>query len=128
VSNGRERPRDVQMKPTRLHHASIRIADLKRSRAFYQGLLGLRPIERPDLGFPGAWYAIGTGQLHLIEREPLPSKIDPTGPHFAVEVEDLGAARRELAAAGVEVLDPGGDQLWVLDPDGNTVEVTGRRG
>ncbi len=116
------------MKPTQLHHASIRIADLKRSRAFYQNLLGLQPIERPDLGFPGAWYGVGAGQLHLIEREPLPSKIDPTGPHFAIEVEDLDAARRELAAAGVEVLDPGGDQLWALDPDGNTVEITRLRG
>jgi catechol 2,3-dioxygenase-like lactoylglutathione lyase family enzyme len=42
-------------------------------------------------------------------------------------VDDLGAARREIAAAGLQVLDPGGDQLWVLDPDGNTVELTARR-
>jgi glyoxylase I family protein len=112
------------MKPVSLHHASIRIADLERSARFYEGLLGLTRVERPDLGFPGAWYGIGEGQLHLIERQPLGMKIDPTGPHFAVEVTDLDEARRQLAAAGVEVLDPGGNQLWVLDPDGYTVEIT----
>lgn len=112
------------MRPKQLHHASIRVADLERSRAFYGGLLRLPEIDRPDLGFPGSWYGIGASQLHLIQREPLPLKIDPTGPHFAIEVENLDEARRELKAYGAEVLDPGGDQLWVLDPDGYTVEIT----
>jgi catechol 2,3-dioxygenase-like lactoylglutathione lyase family enzyme len=117
------------MKPLQLHHASIRVGDLERSRTFYEKLIGLSQIERPDLGFPGAWYGIGSGQLHLIERVGLAMKIDPTGPHFAIEVADLAEARRELAAAGLEILDPGGDQLWVLDPDGYTVEITqARRG
>jgi glyoxylase I family protein len=112
------------MKPKNLHHASIRVADLRRSTTFYEGLIGLSRIERPDLGVPGVWYGIGPGQLHLIEREALGMKIDPTGPHFAIEVADLDEARRQLAAAGVETLDPGGNQLWVLDPDGYTVEIT----
>jgi catechol 2,3-dioxygenase-like lactoylglutathione lyase family enzyme len=112
------------MKPKQLHHASIRVADLERSRAFYTGLLQLQEIDRPDFGFPGTWYGIGAGQLHLIQRDPLPAKIDPTGPHFAIEVEDLDDARRQLQANRAEVLDPGGDQLWVLDPDGYTVEIT----
>lgn len=115
------------MKPIRLHHASIRVGDLERSRAFYEKLMGLGTIERPELGFPGVWYGIGEGQLHLIQRDALGMKIDPTGPHFAVEVDDLDEARRELREAGLETLDPGGDQLWVLDPDGYTVEITRRR-
>jgi len=115
------------MKPLQLQHASIRVADLDRSRQFYERLLGLGAIERPDLGMPGRWYGIGTGQLHLIQCEPMGMPIDPSGPHFAIEVDDLDAARRELAAAGVQMLDPGGNQLWVHDPDGNTVELTGRR-
>lgn len=117
------------MKPLQLHHASIRVSDLERSRAFYEKLVGLETIERPELGFPGVWYGIGSGQLHLIEREALAMKIDPTGPHFAIEVADLAEARRQLATAGVETLDPGADQLWILDPDGYTVEITqARRG
>jgi catechol 2,3-dioxygenase-like lactoylglutathione lyase family enzyme len=112
------------MKALQLHHASIRVNDVARSRRFYEQLLGLEPIERPDLGMPGVWYGIGAGQLHLIECAPTGLPIDPTGPHFAVQVADLDAARREIAAAGLEVLDPGRDQLWVRDPDGNVVEIT----
>jgi catechol 2,3-dioxygenase-like lactoylglutathione lyase family enzyme len=117
----------MPMKPIQLHHTSIRVADAARSRRFYEEVLQLQPVERPDLGFPGAWYGIGATQLHLIEREPMGTKIDPTGPHFAVAVEDLDAARRALSSAGVEMLDPGGDQLWILDPDGYTVELTRQR-
>src|SRR5262245_30557237 len=112
------------MKPKQLHHTSIRVKDLERSREFYEQLLALRQIERPNLGVAGVWYGIGSGQLHLIANEPMGMKIDPSGPHFAIEVEDLDEARRQLAAGGVETLDPGGDQLWVLDPDGYTVEIT----
>jgi catechol 2,3-dioxygenase-like lactoylglutathione lyase family enzyme len=115
------------MKPTQLHHASIRVADLERARSFYEDILRLQRIERPPLGFPGAWYGIGAGQLHLIEREPMQMKIDPTGPHFAIAVDDLDMARAALRERGIETLDPGGDQLWVLDPDGNTVEITRAR-
>lgn len=112
------------MTPTTLHHASIRVADLTRSIAFYEGLLGLRPISRPEFGIPGRWYGIGGGQLHLIQGEAPGTALDPSGPHFAIAVTDLDAARRELATAGVETLDPGGSQLWLRDPDGNVVELT----
>lgn len=113
------------MKPVTLHHASIRVADVGRSTAFYERLLGLRTLERPDLGLPGVWYGIGGGQLHLIESQAMGAEIDPSGPHFAIAVADLDAARRELAAAGVATLDPGGNQLWLRDPDGNVIELTG---
>jgi catechol 2,3-dioxygenase-like lactoylglutathione lyase family enzyme len=112
------------MKPVQLHHTSINVRDIDRSRQFYERVLGLQAIERPDLGMPGRWYGIGAGQLHLIQCEPMGMPIDPSGPHFAIQVDDLDAARRELAAAGLEVLDPGNDQLWVRDPDGNVVEIT----
>jgi glyoxylase I family protein len=112
------------MKPITLHHASIRVADLARSIAFYEGLLGLRPMPRPDFGIPGRWYGIGGGQLHLIQGAAPGTTLDPSGPHFAIAVADLDDARRELAAAGVEILDPGGAQVWLRDPDGNVIELT----
>ncbi len=112
------------MKAIQLHHTSINVRDMSRSRPFYERLLGLEALERPDIGVPGAWYGIGAGQLHLIQCEPMGMPIDPSGPHVAIQVNDLDAARRELAAAGIEVLDPGHDQLWVRDPDGNVIELT----
>jgi len=105
-----------------LDHASVRIRNVEESRRFYEGVLGLTPAQRPDLGIPGMWYALGEGQLHLIEREGTSGGIDPTEPHFAIQVDDLDAIRRILREAGLEILDFG-EQLWVLDPDGNTVEL-----
>ena len=106
-----------------LDHSSVRIRDVERSCRFYEGVLGLEPAPRPDLGVPGMWYALGRAQLHLIQNEGnMPGGIDPTNPHFAIEVDDLDALRRCLKDAGIEMLDLGA-QLWILDPDGNTVEL-----
>jgi glyoxylase I family protein len=107
-----------------LDHTSIRVTDLERSRRFYEGLLGLTTAERPEMGFPGTWYQLGGGQLHLIQRARMAaSGIDPTDPHFAIQVDDFDEMRRRLQAAGIEILDFGGDQFWLHDPDGFTVEV-----
>ena len=51
-----------------IHHASLLVADTARALAFYRDLLGLAVIvERPDLGFPGAWLRVGSQQIHLLE-------------------------------------------------------------
>ncbi len=60
-----------------LHHVSILVSDTVRARRFYEDVLGLQTLERPDLGFPGAWLALGEGQqLHLME---LPNPDPRTG-------------------------------------------------
>jgi len=108
----------------KLDHASIRIQSLEQSRKFYEDVLGLQPLPRPDFGFPGKWYGLGEGQLHLIQNDgKMAGHIDPTAPHFAIAVDDFGALRQKLKDAGLETLDFGGEQMWVLDPDGNTVEL-----
>ena len=106
-----------------LNHTSVRITDLERSRGFYESLLGLRPAPRPDLGFPGAWYEIGGSQVHLIQSPKIMDGIDPTDPHFALEVEDLNEVKRTLDARGISYVHFGGSQLWIRDPDGNVVEI-----
>ena len=53
-----------------LHHVSLNVADLDRSRRFYLEILGLPEIPRPPFNFPGAWFQVGaTQQLHLIVYE-----------------------------------------------------------
>ena len=116
------------MRIARLNHASVRIADLARSRDFYEGLLGLRPAPRPDLGMPGAWYDLAGAQLHLIQQPNTFDGIDPTAPHFALEVDDLAAVKRVLDERGVPYLALGDAQLWIRDPDGNVVELCTPRG
>ena len=110
------------IRPGKLHHTSIRVADFERSRAFYEGLLGMQQVSRPDLGFPGGWYGLGDGQLHLIQSGKMGPEIDPTDPHFAIEVEDFEVTKQTLREKGIEYFELG-PQLWILDPDGNVVEL-----
>jgi catechol 2,3-dioxygenase-like lactoylglutathione lyase family enzyme len=54
-----------------------------------------------------------------------------TGPVPLFEVDDVGAARRELEAAGIEIVgSPGRDSRWewihVRAPDGNLYELASR--
>ena len=107
----------------RLDHTSVRIADLARSQAFYEGLLGLGRAPRPDLGVGGVWYDLAGAQLHLIEAPKVIDGIDPTDAHFALEVESLAAVRALLDAQAIPYLALGGAQLWIRDPDGNVVEL-----
>ncbi len=110
---------------------SFPVADLERSRRFYEDVLGLVPIARPNLGFPGAWYQAGAGEVHLLQ---VPSDMDvgtppgalnPLGRHAAFAVDDYDAAVAHLETFGLEILGTGRDngQLWVKDPDGHVIEL-----
>jgi len=124
------------LKPLEFSHAAFRITDVDKSRAFYENVLGLKSLQRPDFTFKGMWYGVGSGQIHLIVSKKQEGP-DPTGPHIAIEVEDLDATKASLKKMGVPFLDGDamrmslkpedqrrlGRQIWVLDPDGNTVEL-----
>lgn len=120
-----------------LNHVGIRVSDAKRTKEFFARVLGLPMMERPNFPFDGAWYGIGQNMIHVIESRDVGRKIDPAGPHIALDVDDLDAARAELDKLGIEYLDGSaagvvignaerrltGRQLWFLDPDGNTIEL-----
>lgn len=119
-----------------VHHVSFAVRDLEKSRAFYQDLLGLEPIERPDIGLPGAWYAAGNGQVHLIETPPgaqvgePPGSLTPLANHCAFAIDDYAATLAFLKDRGIETFQtkPEIGQLWVRDPDGNVIELIDPRG
>jgi glyoxylase I family protein len=115
------------MRVRRLDHTSLRIADVARSRQFYEALLGLETAERPELGFPGVWYDVAGAQIHLIQHGGMMDGIDPTAPHLALQVESLADVKRALTERGIEFLSFGDAQLWIRDPDGNVVELCERR-
>jgi len=78
---------------------------LPRARVFYEGLLGLEPLERPantDSGNPGAWYQCGVQQLHLTTEKDASSVNRKSRRHPAFRVADLEALRRKLETAGIE--------------------------
>ncbi len=117
-----------------LHHSSLMISDLDASIKFYTKIVGLQQIERPDLGFPGAWFELGENQqLHIL----LLDNIDPTtgrpehggrDRHVALTVDDFDCVRESLDANKVfyTMSKSGRKALFFRDLDANAIEVIGR--
>jgi catechol 2,3-dioxygenase-like lactoylglutathione lyase family enzyme len=124
------------MIPTRAHHVSFAVQDLERSKRFYEGVLELEPIPRPEFGIAGVWYRAGNVQVHLIAQPagaaaaPPAGVISPIANHTAFAIDDYAKTLEQLRARGAEVLEmrPGvGPQMWIHDPDGNVIELTAVR-
>ncbi|HSB54349.1 MAG TPA: VOC family protein [Gemmatimonadales bacterium] len=103
-----------------LNHVTLRVSDLDRSKKFYQALLGLPVLkEDKDLCYLGT----GRGFLALWRVE----GAETVGAdHWCVGLDrfDREAARARLEAAGYHLRhDPDDSTLYVLDPDGLTVQL-----
>ena len=119
------------MQITALLHASFLVVDVTKAKVFYELTLGLMPSDaRPDLGFPGVWYNIGTHQqLHLMQL-PNPEiglQRPPHGGrdrHVAFGVASLGELIERLQQAGVPftLSKSGRRALFCRDPDDNALE------
>lgn len=128
----------------RLNHVSLRVTDLDRARAFYTGVLGLKPHPQKT-----NWLGVGQGCLiHLMT----PALDDagttpPTDParHVALEVASLEEAVAALLKGGLrpyqatvdqksfrdvtsadQPLDFGIGTVFVRDPDDNVIEFVQR--
>lgn len=116
-----------------LHHSSLMISNLETSIKFYTEVIGLQQMERPDLGFPGAWFKLGENQqLHIIK---LPN-MDPTSGrpehggrdrHVALTVDNFNVVRDSLDKNNTfySMSKSGRKALFVRDPDANAVEIIG---
>ena len=121
-----------------VNHISFAVRNLERAQGFYEGVLGLEQIERPDFGIPGTWYGAGNAQVHLIEVPDgtdigaPPPGLTPLANHQAFAIEDYVETLESLKTRGIEVLEttPENGQLFVRDPDGHVIEliVEGARG
>ena len=114
----------------RVHHVSFAVADLERSRRFYENILGLQSIPRPDLGLAGIWYRAGEAEIHLIATPEgadvggHPRSISPLANHSAFAIDDYAKVLDHLKSSGLEVMETSAarGQMWVQDPDGNVIE------
>lgn len=114
----------------KLLHASVISTDLSKTKAFYEGLLGLQPSpNRPDMQFDGVWYDIGEQQIHiLVVPNPEAGLERPAhggrDRHTALGVDNMAELQARLDQAGIPyTLSRSGRQaLFCRDPDDNTLE------
>jgi glyoxylase I family protein len=109
-----------------LHHLSFTVPDLDAALGFWRDMLGFQPMDRPDLGFPGAWLKGYGTEVHLLAptgHAAEEGRLSALRNHVAFQVADLDAVAARFEEAGVEVLRGGRRrQLWVLDPGANVIE------
>jgi catechol 2,3-dioxygenase-like lactoylglutathione lyase family enzyme len=114
---------------TEMNHFTVLTDDLDRTRAFYEGLLGLREGPRPPLGFPGAWlYAGERPVLHVIAGRALPAERRGVLDHMAFSATNLAevVARLESARVAYDLKRQAESNVWQLfvnDPNGARVEL-----
>jgi len=114
-----------------IHHASFIVSDTGRALGFYCGVLGLvQDLGRPELGYPGAWLQVGSGQIHLLELpNPDPVENRPVhggrDRHLAMTVTDLEKIKARLDQAGIDYTESksGRRALFCRDYDGNAIEL-----
>jgi predicted enzyme related to lactoylglutathione lyase len=104
------------------------VTDMKRARAFYEGVLKLEPTR--TFGEPETFwveYDLGTTTFALSNsaEEWKPSS---DGPSIAFEVDDFDSAVSDLRASNVKIVhepfeSPVCRMTIVADPDGNSVVI-----
>lgn len=131
----------MMLKIETIHHVSLPITDLERSKQFYGDILELNEIERPPRDFPGAWYQLGDRELHLIVHANTTLRInkslDSRDVHVALRVTSYRQTRDFLRSKGfhTDANDEftrmserpsnvnGWPQLYIMDPDRNVIEL-----
>jgi len=105
------------------------VTDMKRARAFYEDVLGLKLSEEMA---GGKWieYQAGNGTFAITNIDPqTPGGL---GTAIAFEVDDIDATVRELKQSGAKFLFDKSETpvCWiaiVYDPDGNKVVIHQRK-
>lgn len=124
----------------KLQHASVIVADLEKSKAFYGEFLGMEEIPRsPTFTFGGAWFISEGTEIHMILEADTtaPAGLRPAGKgaetglatHFAFLVDDVHAMAERAKAMDVPIV--GGPmlrgdgilQLYLHDPDLYLIEL-----
>ena len=98
-----------------IHHIGVAVADLEQAISTYERLFGARVEQRAALesqGVVAASLLVGSSRVELLaptgEDTPVGRFLARRGPgmhHVALETDDVGAAIRELAESGAELVD-----------------------
>jgi catechol 2,3-dioxygenase-like lactoylglutathione lyase family enzyme len=114
-----------------IDHVQLVVADLEKSKRFYQAVFGALGIPLGGEG-PGFFWA---DELFVSTREPPAASGELTGrAHLAFQAKDkatvntfhaaaIAAGGRDNGAPGDRQYHPGYFAAFVLDPDGNNIEA-----
>lgn len=125
-----------------IDHVVLRIRNLDASLHFYCDVLGC-VIDKRQEAIGLIQVRAGSSLIDLVPLDGMLGKRGGAGPardgrnldHFALQIAPFDEAkiRAHLATHGIEVVESGqrygaegtGPSVYVLDPDGNTVELKG---
>ena len=124
-----------------IHHVNVPVSDRKRTREWYEKVLGAEFLDRGPINDRQLQLRIGTGEMHFTDTS------NPAqGGHFAVEVDDWEETITNLDRLGVHYSrspgaepgpaktpedsahqgrreDNGEHYTYIRDPDGNLIEL-----
>lgn len=114
---------------TVLHHVNVTVpSELEdAAKEFYGSVLGLKQIPKPaGSRQSGAWYQIGSTQLHLSIEDGADSA--NSSRHVCFSVSELAEVEKRFRNAGVAIIPdprpvPGTSRFYVRDPGGNQLEI-----
>ncbi|HEV8539977.1 MAG TPA: VOC family protein [Nitrospiraceae bacterium] len=118
-----------------LWHLALRVKDLKRSRAFYEGLFGMKVVWEPDAD--NLYLSSGSDNLalHQIPAADLADYEQRRGQyldHFGIVVDSPDSVDRlfqRMEQEGVTIVHrpkrhrDGSYSFYAADPDGNTIQI-----
>jgi catechol 2,3-dioxygenase-like lactoylglutathione lyase family enzyme len=118
------------LRVTELNHVAIHVRDLQSSIRFYGETLGLPVLPRPDFGFDGAWFALGSQELHLIidnehRDDPATRYTSPYQSRTPMRPTRTGQTRR-TDRQQTRPRPDGAVQVFFRDPDGYLIEMVSR--
>ena len=115
-----------------MHHLALQVKDVKRSKAFYQEVFGMRVVWEPDEH--NVYLSTGTDNLAL--HEDLSGAPPPAAPQvldhlgFIIDrIETVKELEAEFRAKQIPIVKPfknhrdGSASFYCADPDGIVVQV-----
>jgi catechol-2,3-dioxygenase len=114
-----------------LRHLAIKVSDMPRARAFYEGLLGMKVVWEPDPD--NVYLTSGSDNLALHKAaEGRKEGGDTVLDHFGFLVEEVQQVKEMEEAfrkAGIEIVHAfkvhrdGSASFYMADPEGNVIQI-----
>jgi predicted enzyme related to lactoylglutathione lyase len=121
------------MKVTRIAFFAYAVSDMPKARAFYEGVLGLKPNADFDGSGNPNWVEYDVGETTLgIGCAPGMWEPSPKGASAAIEVQDFEEALATVKSKGAPIVMGPHDfptcrMVVVADPDGNRITLHTRK-